>query len=326
MNKYFKISAFALVLAGFIACESDDKTVDLVTSETQRGAILRQVSLLSNELPLGNPDGDAEFRVILEEQDYQDGDLLDQVEVYVGFRDNTVADGAMDMDVAEALFTTLSPADFFEGPFGLPRTEFVLTYDELLSFTGVSGDNLDGGDQFTVRFELVLTDGRRYSNDTNSNTITGSFLASPFLYTPSIICPSDLNVEFDWVATDFFFQGASLGDLGSPSGTDSLVRQENSATTYTYASGFFDFGYYCVVYNGADPGCGDGAAGTLFLSDVCGDLTYGGTDQFGDAWEISDVSVSGSDLTFTWLSAYGEQSTVTLTRTDGEDWSALIGS
>lgn len=138
--------------------------------------------------------------------------------------------------------------------------------------------------------------------------------------TLSYLCSSELEVPFTWTAS-----GPQLSR--TLSGSDALVRVEGSDTRYKFESGFFDFGYYCLRYNGGeDPGCGDGAAGSLELDDTCGKLSYAGTDQYGDSWVISDVVVNGPDLTFTWLSDWGESSRVTLTRTDGEDWPANLRS
>ena len=59
----------------------------------------------------------------------------------------------------------------------------------MLALTGEQATDLFGGDQYGLRFEIVLTDGRRFSNDDNSGTITGSYFSSPFLYTPTVVCP-----------------------------------------------------------------------------------------------------------------------------------------
>ncbi|MET1260313.1 hypothetical protein ABV409_13270 [Flagellimonas sp. DF-77] len=171
----------------FTACEDGDTVFDTIIDAEQRGAILRTVNLISNELPIGVAD--AGFSVEVEVQDQANGNNVNNIEVFVGYRDNTVAEGGTDLDVAESLFTTIPSSEFTIGEFGLPRTSFAVTLVEMLSFTGVSEDDLFGGDQFTVRFELVLNDGRRFSFADNSGTLTGSFFSSPFLYTPTVVCP-----------------------------------------------------------------------------------------------------------------------------------------
>ena len=177
----------AALLIILTACKDGEEVFDQIVAEEQRGAILRTVALISNELPIGVAD--AGFAVEIEEQDQQNGDLLSSVEVFVGFNDNTVPDGGTDLDVAESLFSTIPASEFTTGEFGLPRTTIDIPLSEMLSFTGVSEADLFGGDNFAIRLELVLTDGRRFSNDDNSGTITGSYFSSPFLYTPTVVCP-----------------------------------------------------------------------------------------------------------------------------------------
>ena len=178
---------FLAALTLVMGCAEADKVYDEVIEGTTRGAILRTNELISNELPIGVAD--AGFAVELEVQDVESGDLLDNLDVYIGFRDNTVEDGDPDLDVPQALFGNIPASEFAIGEFGLPRTTFEVSLDEMLSFTGVDEADLFGGDQFEVRFVLNLTDGRSFSNDDNSGTLTGSFFSSPFLYTPTVICP-----------------------------------------------------------------------------------------------------------------------------------------
>jgi hypothetical protein len=143
--------------------------------------------LTSNELPIGISD--AGFAGEFEVQTEDSGSLADFVEVYVGFRDNTIEDGGADLSVDESLYETVDSSTFTIGEFGLPRFNYELSLADMLAFTGVNEADLFGGDQFTIRYELVLTDGRRYSFDDNTGTLTGSFFSSPYLYTPTVVCP-----------------------------------------------------------------------------------------------------------------------------------------
>lgn len=185
ITNYFSILATGLVLL-FSACEEGDKVFDQIVEAEQRGAVLRTVNLVSNELPIGQADG--AFSVELEIQDQENGTLVNAVEVYVGFNDLTEEVG-LGTNVAEALFETVSTSSFAIGEFGLPRFSYSITLPELLSFVGRSEGDITGGDQFPIRFELVLTDGRRFSAGQNSGTLTGSYFSSPFAYNPTVICP-----------------------------------------------------------------------------------------------------------------------------------------
>ena len=121
----------------FTACSDGDKVFDEVQANVERGAVLRTVSVTSNEVAI-NADGTiaegANFGVILEEQDQEGGDLLDFVEVYVGYRDNTA--GGTDNDRDEVLAETITSDAFTIGEFGLPRTEYSISGDAMLSAIG----------------------------------------------------------------------------------------------------------------------------------------------------------------------------------------------
>ena len=129
-------------------------------------------------------------------------------------------------------------------------------------------------------------------------------------------CPSDLVAEFDWTATNYVFQGTPIP--GESSGSDAFLATEESGI-YDIEGGFWDFGAYCIFYGL----CSSGAEG-LQLKEVCSKLSLIGTDQYGDAWIITNVSASGATLNFTYLSWYGEQADVTLTRTDGGEWPSTL--
>ena len=193
-----------------ISCEESDKVVEQVVDGTERGVALRTVDLMSNELPIGDETGN--FAVELEIQSEENGQLVDEVEVYVGFRDNTENVGP-GTDVDETIFATIPSSEFTDGPFGLPRFNYSVTLTEMLGFVGRTDTDITGGDQFTVRFELVLSDGRRYSFADNTGTLTGSFFSSPFLYTPTVICPIDADLfvgEYSLAVTDSPLGGVPL--------------------------------------------------------------------------------------------------------------------
>ncbi len=208
--KFF--TALALTSLMFTSCDEGDAVVDDVTDGTERGAILRTVNVTSNELPIGVADGF--FGVQLEIQDSENGSLVDNIEVYASFNDLTPDNGGPG-STDESLVETLSTAGFEIGEFGLPRFDYQVTLPQLLSATGVAEADIDGGDQFRVRFELVLNDGRRYSFAQNSGTLTGSYFSSPFLYSATIVCPPAAPASGDWVfeMTDAYgdgWNGASL--------------------------------------------------------------------------------------------------------------------
>ncbi|MEM9341192.1 MAG: hypothetical protein AAGA66_20840 [Bacteroidota bacterium] len=169
----------------FTACEEAEQEFDLVQETVGRGAVLRTVNVISDEIPIG--EGDADFAVELEVQDRESGNLTQAVEVWVAFNDTTVEEGATDFSTDEVLAETLDPSTFTTGEFGLPRFEYAISLSELLATLPISDTTLESSDEFSIRFELVLTDGRRFSLADNTGNITASFFNAPFLYIATVV-------------------------------------------------------------------------------------------------------------------------------------------
>lgn len=196
----------------FVSCDDGDAIPDLILDETTSGAILRTVNVTSNELPIGVSDGF--FGVDLEIQDEENGNLVNMIDVFATFRDNT-PDNGVGATSEEALAESVPSSMFTPGDSGLPQLSYSITLPELLAATGVAEADIDGGDQFSVRFELVLNDGRRFSVADNTGTLTGAFFSSPFVYNATIVCPPTPPTAGDWTfdMADAFgdsWNGASL--------------------------------------------------------------------------------------------------------------------
>lgn len=269
MKNWFKHISILFTGAALltISCEDSNKVVDQVVDGTERGAILRTANLISNELGIG--DATAGFSVELEVQDEENGALVSSVNVYVGFRDNTDLVGP-GTDVAETLFGSVDASTFTTGPFGLPRFTYSATLSEMLSHVGRTEADITGGDQFTIRFELVLTDGRTYSFADNTGTLTGSFFRSPFLYTPTVTCP----VASDKFVGDYLIEqvspyvdGPTLSDgsvVTLAVGSTSVTRVFQTANYPDYCSTLRDFtielicGEINIPNQNSGCACGDG--------------------------------------------------------------------
>ena len=216
----------------FTACSEGDKVIDDIFDSETRGAVLRTVEILSDEIPIGQTD--SSFGVVLEVQDQEGGTLVEFVEVYLGFRDNTVEAGGTDLDRDQSLIETIDSSTFTVGEFGYPRFTYEITLPEMLSALGLGDTDVDGGDQFEIRFELVLTDGRTYSFDDNTGTLTGSFFSSPFLYTPTVVCPPTPPTPGDWT----FVMADAYGDGWN--GAALLLSIDGEVTEVFVADGFDD--------------------------------------------------------------------------------------
>ena len=266
LNK--KIATLFTVLAVLLSCEDGDTVFDEIVDNETRGAVLRTIEVISSEIPIGNDDSN--FAVELEIQSEENGALVQSVEVWVGFRDNSVEDGATDFSTEEVLAETLDTSGFSIGEFGLPRFTYQITLPQLISALPISDSTVDGSDQFTVRFELVLSDGRRYSFADNSGTLTGSYYSSPFLYTATVVCPPKAPTPGVWTVnmTDSYGDGWQTTTGGGGDGItvtldDGTVLQVGMCSPYGSAAGTFleEAGGLCTTNDGSS------ASGTITIPD-----------------------------------------------------------
>ena len=236
MKKYFN-TRIVIHLAGiallFTACAEADKVFDEVQANVTRGAVLRTIETISSDLSIDTENGGVLagefFSIIIQEQDQQKGALLSGVEVYHGYKDNTPDDG--DSSKGEVLTETIPAASFAVDEFGLPSYTYSITAEELKSITGITNAEIAGGDAYTIRLELILTDGRRFTDAQNSGTITGSFYSSPFLYNSVIVCPPVTPTPGTWVMV----QNDSYGDSWNDASLD--VTIDGVTTVYAHEDG-----------------------------------------------------------------------------------------
>ncbi|MBT8238234.1 MAG: hypothetical protein HKP24_01945 [Croceitalea sp.] len=263
------IFSFLTLSLLFIACEDGDQVFDQIIADVERGAVLRTVNVVSDELPIGVADGF--FAVDLEVQDQGNGTLVDAIEVYTSFRDNT-PDNGKGATTDENLAETISKSEFTIGEFGLPRLSYEITLSALLAATGVPESDIDGSDQFRVRFELVLNDGRRYSFADNTGTLTGSFFSSPFLYSATIVCPPKPPTPGVWTInmTDSYGDGWQTSTGGGGDGIqvtldDGTVLEVGLCSPYGSGASTF--------LGSADCTPNDGSSGSGTITIPAGTLT-----------------------------------------------------
>lgn len=209
--------AFAGSAFIFMGCAEADKPIDGIFADVQRGAVLRTVEIVADEVLYDVSTSTVlggDFTVVLEAQDVEDGALLSEVEVYFGFRDNTEESGA-DNDRDEILVETIPASAFSPGPFNLPRYTYTTTADNIQTTLDIPGSEIFGGDQFIIRFELVLLDGSRYSFAQNTSTLTGAFFNARFLHTANIVCAPSKPTAGTWAVstTDTFGDSWNGGRL-----------------------------------------------------------------------------------------------------------------
>lgn len=220
----------SLASIGFIACESSNKTIDDVFDEITRGAVFRATTpaAVVSAQKFNFDDPSSTYSVTFEVEDNQQGALLEDVEVYARFTDASDASGS----VPESLVTTLPASAFSLNEDDLPSITVTLTLGDLASALGLVESDYTGGDSFTIRYVLNLTDGRSFSSGNLNSTVSGgSYFRSPFIYTVPLVCPPITPTPGEWTIE----QQDSYGD--SWNGASLSVTIDGVITQYAHAGG-----------------------------------------------------------------------------------------
>ncbi|GGG55704.1 hypothetical protein GCM10011414_26960 [Croceivirga lutea] len=276
INKVF----LAGIVVLFAACEDSDKTIDQIFDAETRGSTLRTIEITESEIEYDVVTSSllsGGFSATVEVQDQENGDLLQSLDVYLGYSDNTSDKGNSTIGDAEVLVQSFSLSDGTIGEFGLPRFTYTTTAAEMQSALGLTGDEIFGGDAFTIRFEIVRTDGAVYSAADNSGTITGSYFSSPFEYSSVLVCAPKPTQAGTWTID----MQDSYGDGWQPTTADG----GGPGIIITLSDGtVFEIGL-CTPYE--DPGydCTDGTSEGTATFDVPAGQTAEASIEFqGDFW------------------------------------------
>ena len=157
------------------SCVEPDNTINDVLDNYTNGAVIRTITS-SGEYNFYAPTKSI-FTATIEEHDTEGGDLMQNIEIYVSLNTG-----------AEELFQTLQPGEFTTGPSGLPRTNISVSLDQAMTSLGLSSSQYTGGDAVNIRLKLNLTDGRSFSSENATGSMTGSYFKSPYKYAKIIKC------------------------------------------------------------------------------------------------------------------------------------------
>jgi hypothetical protein len=165
----------------FTRCEEPDNAIYTVLEDYTNGAVLRTLSDPAPVLQFNRSEPDQAFFVKLEQQDEQNGDLLERVDVYAKLNSSL-------SDIPERVVRTLNASAFTKNANDLNEVEVSLTLNEVLSELEASASDYEGGNSITVRFDLVLTDGRNFTAGDATGSLQGSYFSSPYQYNAVIKC------------------------------------------------------------------------------------------------------------------------------------------
>ncbi len=241
INKTILFAASAL-LVFTASCEKPEKNpapYDVGIDAVPTGAFLSTLEVTANEINISDVAGSS-FGVNLEHNDADNGNLLQDVNVYLKLDDNSQEDGS-DVSKAEVLYQTIAASEFSTG--NNPVLNYLDSTGDAVTFFGLTTDQIGPGDVFTYRFEVNLTSGLSFSAaNTNANIISGPAYQSPFVYKATVVCPPVTPAAGDWIfdMADAYgdgWNGASLSVLLDGVETVFLVEAAEATETLTVPEG-----------------------------------------------------------------------------------------
>ena len=241
MKNIFKILICSLLMVSF-SCQDSENTIDTVL-DYETGAILRTISVDSQLLNASDPN--SLFSVTIEEQDEQDGGLLQEVRVLVELRDLTT--DFTTPATGEVLVQTIPASEFSTGPVGLPRTQVNMAFGDAAAALGLPLDPQTGynpGDIFVVKLELVLTDGRVFGASSAAGIITGGFFSSPFQYNALLTC-SPMSGDYTINMFDSYGDGWQTTSAGD-GGVGLTIDMDGVVTSVAMCSQWGSFDFECT--------------------------------------------------------------------------------
>ncbi len=179
-NVFIKVIIILLT----ISCSSDEKPVDLVLN-APNGALLKNTEIGNNNFII--TDLESAFSVEVRANDQELGNFFDFVRVYISFKSNS-SNGSDSIE--EVFLEDIPRSEFYIGEFGRPRTLLNYSFQQALDAFGLTIDDVTSGDQFFIRPDIHLKDGRNIGYTNRSPAVIADFCEhSPFYYQINVINP-----------------------------------------------------------------------------------------------------------------------------------------
>jgi len=240
----------------------------------------------------------SEYQVTLEERDVERGKLFQSVDFYVKLKDNTVPK----ITTNEIKVKSVPATDFDQNPdTDYPRATITITAQEVLTALSLTQGDVNGGDQIELRYELVMKDGRIFTNSNISGVVSGgAFFNSPFFYRIPVVCVSERAGTYfgvtDWV--DYY------GDENSNTYTDNLTAASGAGQ---YNISDLSGGMEPIIWNN-DPV-------KAVIQDLCGKVLLVSAPY---SWSYfirggSQIDLSSGVITIVWENEYFENGVTVLT-------------
>lgn len=238
------------------------------------------------------------YQVTLEERDVERGKLFQSVDFYVKLRDNTIPK----ITTNEIKLKSVPSTDFQQNSdTDYPRATISVSAQEVLTALSITQDDVNGGDQIELRYELVMKDGRVFTNSNASGIVTGgAFFNSPFFYRIPVVCISERAGNYagvtDW--EDYY------GYTDTNTYTDNITAAAG-AGQYNLAD----------LSGGMEPIVWDNPPVKAVFQDLCGTILLVSAPYFYPYYIRggSQIDLVTGAMTIVWENVYGENGVTTLT-------------
>jgi hypothetical protein len=225
------VITLTIILFTLISCSSDEKPIDIFLN-APKGALLINTEIGNDNFVM--TDLESTFSVEVRANDEKQGEFFDFVRVYIGFQSNT-SNGGISRD--EVVLRDIPRSEFYSGEFGRPRTLLDYSFQEALDALELTINDVAPGDQFFIRPDMHLKDGRIIGYINRSPSIIADFCEnSPFYYQINVITPIPDDL---YTGTYNYELIASTNTAAVPeSGVTTIIRGDYANQR---RSGFLDF-------------------------------------------------------------------------------------
>lgn len=296
--KNFKIIVILLISSIItLTCSSDDKTIDKIFADIERGAVLRTLNSTNTYNFYDTNDTRFVFDLSVEAQ-ADDGAVPKTLRLYQSYKDNT--EDGVDNSKPEVLMNTIDVSSLSIGDNGFPAyTLPTMSLNDALTLSGLNDGEYFGLDQFIYRFELESEDGRVFTDDVGGTVSGGSFFLSPFSYVVTIKCvpiiaiPGVYTIKMSDSYGDGWQTTTSNGGRGITLDLDGTVIEFGLCTDYE------DSPFVCTPGSSAGETTVEIPVGTTtaiwsFPGDFFGEISFKIIDPFGDvALEVGTGTGAG---------------------------------
>lgn len=232
MHSYlYRYLVVLILLLTFVSC--GDNNNDENSSPPDRTVEFIPIEILNADFNLC--DTSSFFSISAEVEDLEDGDLLDNVTIFISLVDNPTADDGIVTFTNEKQFAVIFSDEFTIGPNGRPFSTFSMTLQQVS--TTLTNASFHSEDEFRIRFEINLTDGRKISSN-NDPFVYYAALVVPFIDEPDFFSGQYLMEQLS--GSDLFFDSETFGDTQI---VTIIAENYSRSFDFMYFPGMYDANY-----------------------------------------------------------------------------------